>query len=96
MKEKVIVSIIRLIFFQQGHRYTEKPAWKLSQSFALDIVGGKPVTTQQVPTNLVLKPLLSFDYSSSIYFMVSIRLFDYMTNITNKWMVVSNHFSAMH
>ena len=33
--------------FQHGKEYNESPARKLSQSFHLDIVGGKPITAKQ-------------------------------------------------
>ena len=33
--------------FQHGREYNESPARMLSQSFHLDIVGGKPITAKQ-------------------------------------------------
>ena len=37
-----------LFHFQHGREYNETPARKLSQSFGLDMVGGKAITAKQV------------------------------------------------
>ena len=36
------------VFLQHGKEYNDTPARKLSQSFCLDIVGGKAITPKQV------------------------------------------------
>ena len=36
------------VCFQHGKQYNDTPARKLSQSFCLDIVGGKAITVKQV------------------------------------------------
>lgn len=36
-----------VVNLQHGREYNESPARKLSQSFHLDMVGGKPITAKQ-------------------------------------------------
>ena len=44
----VIFKVSFHLFLQHGKEYNESPARKLSQSFDLEIVGGKAITTKQV------------------------------------------------
>ena len=47
----LLISVISdgfALFLQNGKDYSETPARKLSQSFGLEIVGGKAITPKQV------------------------------------------------
>lgn len=41
------IHVVVVVLLQHGVEYNESPARKLSQSFHLEIVGGKPITSKQ-------------------------------------------------